>query len=124
MQNKNKVINMLNFLSLSKKIFLHIIHTYLCIFSLQIIKDGMRILEGGVATGLQHITHDKTPKLYIVKGKRQPTIRQLQPIQWSQFNDGDAFCIDAVDFIFVWNGKLANRLEKLQAAKVSDKKNY
>ena len=115
---------MLNFLSLSKKIFLHIIHTYLCIFSLQIIKDGMRILEGGVATGLQHITHDKTPKLYIVKGKRQPTIRQLQPIEWSQFNDGDAFCIDAVDFIFVWNGKLANRLEKLQAAKVSDKKNY
>ena len=115
---------MVNFLSLSKKNFLHIIHTYLCIFSLQIIKDGMRILEGGVATGLQHITHDKTPKLYIVKGKRQPTIRQLQPIEWSQFNDGDAFCIDAVDFIFVWNGKLANRLEKLQAAKVSDKKNY
>ena len=46
-------------------------------------------------------------------------IRQLQPIQWGQINDGDAFCIDAVDFIFVWNGKLANRLEKLQAAKVS-----
>ena len=53
------------------------------------------------------------------KGKRQPMIRQLQPIQWGQINDGDAFCIDAVDFIFVWNGKLANRLEKLQAAKVS-----
>ena len=106
-------------LATNTKIILYV-HTSVHFFS-QIIKDGMRILEGGVATGLQHITHDKTPKLYIVKGKRQPTIRQLQPIQWSQFNDGDAFCIDAVDFIFVWNGKLANRLEKLQAAKVSKK---
>ena len=81
-------------------------------------KDGLRILNGGVATGLHHVTHDKIPKLYAVKGKRQPTIRQLQTIEWAQINDGDAFCINAVDFIFVWNGRLANRLEKLQAAKV------
>ena len=83
-------------------------------------KKGIRILNGGVASGLQHVNiNDKTPKLFIVKGKRQPTVRQLTPISWTQFNDGDAFVLDAgVDFIFVWNGQHANRLEKLQASKV------
>ena len=52
-------------------------------------------------------------------GKRQPTIRQLSPISWTQLNDGDAFVLDSgLDLIFVWNGQQANRLEKLQASKV------
>ena len=69
---------------------------------------------------MQHVNiNDKTPKLFIVKGKRQPNVRQLSPISWTEFNDGDAFVLDAgVDFIFVWNGAQANRLEKLQASKV------
>jgi hypothetical protein len=77
-----------------------------------------------VATGLYHVSNDKLPKLYIVKGKRQPIIRQLKPINWAQLNDGDAFVLDAVAFIFVWNGRQANRLEKLQAAKVHFKYFY
>lgn len=73
-----------------------------------------------MATGLTHVNvNDKSPKLYIVKGKRQPIIRQLQPINWTQFNSGDVFVLDAVQFIFVWNGNQANRLEKLQAAKLA-----
>ncbi|MEO2044731.1 MAG: hypothetical protein ABGX43_09025 [Nitrospinaceae bacterium] len=67
---------------------------------------------------MHHVTHDKTPKLFIVKGKRQPVVRELPTISWNEFNDGDAFVLDAVDHIFVWNGRQANRLEKLQAAKV------
>ena len=73
-----------------------------------------------MASGLTHVNvNDKSPKLYIVKGKRQPIIRQLQPITWTQFNSGDVFVLDAVQFIFVWNGNQANRLEKLQAAKLA-----
>ena len=41
-------------------------------------KSGIQILEGGVASGLNHVNiNDKTPKLFIVKGKRQPMIRDL-----------------------------------------------
>lgn len=81
-------------------------------------KDGMRILQGGISTGLHTVSHVKDPKLYIVKGKRQPVIRQLKTIDWSEFNDGDAFVLDAISHIFVWQGKQANRLEMLQAAKM------
>ena len=45
-------------------------------------------------------------------------IRQLNPISWSQFNDGDAFVLNAVEDVFVWIGKKANKLEKFHAAKV------
>ena len=45
-------------------------------------------------------------------------IRQLNPISWSQFNDGDAFVLNAVDYVFVWIGQKANKLEKIHAAKV------
>ena len=41
-------------------------------------KSGIQILEGGVASGLNHVNiNDKTPKLFIVKGKRQPMTRNL-----------------------------------------------
>ena len=60
----------------------------------------------------------KTPKLFIVKGKRQPTIRQLPTISWSEMNDGDVFVLEAVSHIFIWVGRKANRLERLQGCKV------
>ena len=40
-------------------------------------------------------------------------IRQLNPISWSQFNDGDAFVLNAVEYVFVWIGQKANKLEKI-----------
>ena len=76
------------------------------------------ILQGGVSTGLTHVEMAKSPKLYIVKGKRQPIIRQLPTISWDEFNEGDVFVLETMTQIFVWVGRDANRLEKLQAAKV------
>jgi len=35
-------------------------------------KGGLRILQGGVSSGLTHYVEDVSPKLYIIKGKRQP----------------------------------------------------
>ena len=58
------------------------------------------------------------PQLYIVKGKRQPIVRQLQAVSWAQMNDGDVFVLDSRRFVFVWMGKQSNRLERLQGAKV------
>ena len=76
------------------------------------------VLQGGVATGLSHVETAKSPKLFIVKGKRQPVIRQLPTISWKEFNDGDVFVLETMAHIFVWTGKNANRLERLQASKV------
>ena len=78
-----------------------------------------RMLQGGVAAGLSHVVEDTTPKLYLVKGKRQPIVRQTAAIAWSAMNDGDVFVMDTREFIFVWVGRQSNRLERLQAAKVS-----
>ena len=79
---------------------------------------SLSVLQGGVSTGLTHVEMAKTPKLYIVKGKRQPIIRQLPTISWDEFNDGDVFVLDTMSHIFVWVGRNANKLERLQASKV------
>ena len=75
-------------------------------------------MQGGVASGLSHVTPDLSPKLYIVKGKRQPVVRQMPAIAWSQLNEGDCFVLDTREYFFVWVGRAANRLERLQAAGV------
>ena len=82
-------------------------------------RNELRFLQGGVASGLNHVVKDMSPQLYIVKGKRQPIVRQLQAVSWSLMNDGDVFVLDSRRFVFVWMGKQSNRLERLQAAKVS-----
>ena len=82
------------------------------------ISTSVRELQGGVSTGLSHVDRVKTPKLFIVKGKRQPTIRQLPTISWSEMNDGDVFVLEAMSHIFIWVGRKANRLERLQGCKV------
>ena len=74
---------------------------------------------------MNHVTEDLSPKLYLVKGKRQPIVRQLAQVGWKVMNDGDCFVLDvtaATGCIFVWSGKQANRLERLQAAKVERKR--
>ena len=75
-------------------------------------------LQGGVSSGLSHVETTKTPKLFIVKGKRQPTIRQVPTISWTEMNDGDVFVLDTQSHIFIWVGRNANRLERLQGCKV------
>ncbi|XP_021948183.1 advillin isoform X2 [Folsomia candida] len=81
--------------------------------------NGIRILQGGVESGFQHVSHVFIPKLFCVKGKRRPVVRQLPKVSWSNMNSGDAFLLQTKEAIFLWEGKTANNLEKLQAAKVS-----
>ena len=82
-------------------------------------KNGVRYLNGGVKTGLSHYVEDKSPKLFQVKGKRKPIIRQTTHIHWGEMNQGDSFVLDLPEeeVVFVWQGNASNRFEKLQAAK-------
>lgn len=76
-------------------------------------------MQGGVESGFNHVSHTFAPKLFSVKGKKRPVIRQLPNVSWSHMNSGDAFLIQLKEAIFIWEGKSANNLEKLSAAKVS-----
>lgn len=83
-------------------------------------KTGMRLLNGGVASGFKHVTDTFEPRLFHIKGRRSPTMTQ-HPISWECFNSGDVFVLDTREIVFVWVGKSANNTEKLQAAKVAVK---
>uniref|UniRef100_A0A1I8HKM8 HP domain-containing protein n=1 Tax=Macrostomum lignano TaxID=282301 RepID=A0A1I8HKM8_9PLAT len=75
----------------------------------------VRYMEGGVKSGLNHVDRDKyEPRLYQVKGKRNPRCCQV-PMEWSSFNSGDAFISDQGRLIFVWNGAQSSRRERLKA---------
>jgi villin 1/advillin len=76
-----------------------------------------RLLKGGAASGFNHVTNTFEPRLFHIKGRRSPTVTQ-HPISWEYFNSGDVFIIDTKEIVFVWVGKSANNMEKLQASKV------
>jgi hypothetical protein len=61
---------------------------------------------------------DTRPKLFHVKGKRKPIVRQLAKMAWSAMNHGDSYVLDVPEqhVVVVWHGRQANRYEKLQAA--------
>nr|CAD7262170.1 unnamed protein product [Timema shepardi] len=61
------------------------------------------------------------PCLFQVKGRRSPVTTQLTNISWDHFNSGDVFVLLTRDVVFLWVGRMANPLEKLQATKVAMK---
>jgi hypothetical protein len=78
-------------------------------------RGGLRYQNGGVASGFHH--HERTfePRLFQVKGKRNLRLNELAAIEWASLNRNDSFLVDMGSVVFVWNGKNANRMEKLQA---------
>ncbi|XP_029846708.2 advillin [Ixodes scapularis] len=77
---------------------------------------GIRIQNGGVVSGFKHVEDTTTPRMFHVKGKRRPIVKELPHVSWSLMNDGDVFVIDARTVVFVWCGRHANHVEKLQGA--------
>ena len=55
---------------------------------------------------------DKSPKLFHVKGKRKPIVRQMNSISWSIMNKGDSYVLDVPEYnkTIVWRGANSNRL--------------
>ena len=81
----------------------------------------MIILYCTSQTGLSHYVEDKSPKLFQVKGKRKPIVRQLFNISWAEMNSGDSYVIDVpeavindekVAKVLIWRGKNSNRYIK------------
>lgn len=82
-------------------------------------KSGLTILQGGAASGFHHVTDEIRQRMFQVKGKRTPLVRELPSISWEHMNDGDVYILDLQHAIYVWTGKAANRMEKLTGAKVA-----
>jgi villin 1/advillin len=81
--------------------------------------QGVEYLDGGVASGFRKVERDKyETRLFSIKGKRNP--RRLQmPVTADSLNDGDVFVLDVGLTIYVWNGKSANKYEKVKGADVA-----
>ena len=86
-------------------------------------KSGLRYMTGGVGSGFSHYVPDLSPKLFQVKGRRDPILRQLKTLSWAEMNPGDSYIVDVPEekLIFVWQGKQSNRFEKLKAATCAQK---
>ena len=78
-------------------------------------RAALKYLEGSASED-----EDSTPaRMFIVRGKRRPLIYQTPAVAWEYLNDGDAFVIDSEKFVFVWCGRSANGLEKIQAVRLA-----
>ena len=72
-------------------------------------------LDGGVASAFNHVDPDSyKPRLFQVKGKRNARVSQVA-LKSSSLNEGDVFILDLGRTLYLWNGKSANKYEKVQA---------
>jgi len=82
---------------------------------ISLFKNGIRVLKGGVDSAFTKVDPDKyDPRLFQVKGKRTVTVRQVE-LKSSSLNDGDCFILDMGKKLYLWNGKEANKYEKVKA---------
>ncbi|XP_052079404.1 advillin-like isoform X1 [Mytilus californianus] len=75
-------------------------------------KGGIKYLEGGHASGFNHVEHKFRQRLLHVKGKHHVRVTEAAGMQWSAMNHGDVFILDLGRVLFVWNGKEASVTEK------------
>ncbi len=80
-------------------------------------RNGVKYQNGGASTGFHHHEKRIDARIFQLKGKRSVRLIELKNIDWTSLNRIDAFIIDLNSTIFVWNGKSANKFEKLQAIK-------
>lgn len=83
---------------------------------------GLRVVSGeGGGSAFKHVEAgeglDFVVTLYEIKGRR--TVRMEQkPCHHSSLNEGDVFILDTKEALFMWEGKDANRYEKVRGGEV------
>jgi gelsolin len=82
-------------------------------------KGGIRILEGGVESGFNHVKPTEyKPKLLWLKGKKYIRVTEVEK-SYKSLNSGDVFILDAGLTIYQWNGKKSGAAEKGRAAQLT-----
>jgi len=82
-------------------------------------KGGIRVLEGGIASGFNHVKPTEyKPRLLHLKGKKNVRILQV-PLARSSLNSGDVFVLDNGLKIYQWNGSKSGGAEKARASQLA-----
>merc|ERR1712000_231007 len=80
---------------------------------------GIRILEGGYASGFNHVEAESyRPRLLRLKGKKYVRAKEM-PLTGKSLNSGDIFILDMGLTIFQWNGNDAGIREKARGTQLS-----
>jgi villin 1/advillin len=81
---------------------------------------GVCVMSGGVASGFHHFDAEAEYKtrLIHVKGRRGERVEEVS-LAAASLNTGDAFVLDSVNKLFVWNGASVNKYEKLKALQLA-----
>jgi gelsolin len=79
---------------------------------------GVKLLEGGVASGFNKVTpKEYKPRLLHLKGRKNIRIEEV-PLKAESLNEGDVFILDAGLDIYQWQGKKAGMNEKARAGQL------
>jgi gelsolin len=82
-------------------------------------KGGIRVLEGGMESGFNHVKPvEYKPRLLHLKGKKYVRIVQV-PLARASLNGGDVFVLDNGLKIYQWNGSKAGGAEKSRASQLA-----
>merc|ERR1739838_85941 len=80
--------------------------------------QGIRILEGGVESGFNHIKPESwNPRLLWIKGKKNVRVVECD-IESKSLNSGDTFVLDTGLILYQYQGRKAGKDEKLKAGKL------
>jgi len=78
--------------------------------------NGVRILDGGVASGFHHVKPEEyKPRLLHVKGRKVPRVTQVE-VHATSLNSGDVFVLDLGLRLLQWNGPRSHKMERNRAA--------
>jgi gelsolin len=79
---------------------------------------GIRLLEGGVASGFNHVTPTEyRPRLLHLKGRKNIRVTEME-ISYASLNSGDVFILDNGLNIYQWQGKKAGKNEIARAGQL------
>ena len=60
-----------------------------------------------------HIGYVVVVEIFLIKATKLLTIVKVS-ISWSSMNDGDVYILDVGEILFVWNGKMSSRTERIK----------
>ncbi|KAJ8706515.1 hypothetical protein PYW07_012593 [Mythimna separata] len=84
-------------------------------------QPAIRYLDGGHASGFNHVTINEgaEKRLFQIKGKRNVRVKQVA-VSFDSLNKGDCFVFDYEHEIFLYVGENAKSVERLKAIQVAN----
>ncbi|XP_074029921.1 villin like protein quail isoform X3 [Leptinotarsa decemlineata] len=76
-------------------------------------KNGIKIIKH------EFIENGQCVRVYRVRGKRVPVLKEMSKVSWDYFTSSDIFLILTLKNIFIWTGRASDAGEKLHAVKIA-----